>query len=90
MKQASSKGKAKKMRKMMERSKKYRLYNDQNFIRKIFKSVHEPLGNSIRLLIVGGAAMNPKIIEDFSGTRFSDDTGVRYERECADNSCKPR
>ena len=70
MKQASSKGKAKKMRKMMERSKKYRLYNDQNFIRKIFKSVHEPLGNSIRLLIVGGAAMNPKIIEDFQALGF--------------------
>jgi len=70
MKQASSKGKAKKMRKMMERSKKYRLYNDQNLIRKIFKSVHEPLGNTLKLLIVGGAAMNPKIIEDFQALGF--------------------
>ncbi len=37
---------------------------------KIHAAVHEPLGNSIRLLIVGGAAMNPKIIEDFQALGF--------------------
>lgn len=65
MKNAHSKGKAKKMIKMMERSKKYKLYNDYGLTRRIFKQVHEALGGQMRLFVVGGAAVNPKIVEDF-------------------------
>ncbi len=70
MKQASSKGKFEKMQRMMEISKKYRLYNEPRLVKKIFKSFHEATGGNIRLFIAGGAAINPKVIEDFQALGF--------------------
>ena len=70
MKQAASKGKLEKMQKMMEVSKKYKLYNEPKLIKKIFKDVHAATGGRIALFIVGGAAINPKVVEDFQALGF--------------------
>ena len=70
MKQAASKGKLEKMQKMMKVSKKYKLYNEPKLIKKIFKDVHAATGGRIALFIVGGAAINPKVVEDFQALGF--------------------
>lgn len=65
MKNAEAKGKYEKMRSMIELSKKYKLYNKPKVVKKIFKDVHEAFGGNMQLLIVGGAPINAKIVEDF-------------------------
>ncbi|MBQ2747764.1 MAG: AMP-binding protein [Firmicutes bacterium] len=65
MKNAEAKGKYDTMRQMIELSKKYKLYNKPKVVKKIFKDVHAAFGGKMELLIVGGAPINPKIIEDF-------------------------
>jgi len=64
-KTAEEAGRAEKMRKMINISRKLKLYNNLPLMRRIFKPVHDNLGNNILQWIVGGAAMNPKMIEDF-------------------------
>jgi len=61
--------KDKKMRGMISISRKLKLYN-QPTIRKIFKDVHVATGGNIKLFIAGGAATNPKVIEDFEAMGF--------------------
>ena len=68
-KQAETNKKDKKMRGMISVSRKLKLYN-QPTIRKIFKDVHTATGGNIKLFIAGGAATNPKIIEDFEAMGF--------------------
>lgn len=70
MKTAQKNGVEKKMRRMIELSKKLKLYNRKNITKKIFAPVHETLGNSVELFIAGGAAINPKVIEDFQAMGF--------------------
>lgn len=65
MKNAEAKGKYETMRNMIELSKKYKLYNKPKLVKKIFKDVHAAFGDNMQLLIVGGAPINPKIVEDF-------------------------
>jgi len=62
---AEAKGAAGKMRVMIKISRALKLYNHQDFIRKLFKAVHETTGGAITQLVSGGAAINPKVIEDF-------------------------
>lgn len=62
---AEAKGSAGKMRTMIKLSRALKLYNHPDFIRKLFKPVHETTGGAITQLISGGAAINPKVIEDF-------------------------
>lgn len=64
-KQAESSGKAATMRKMMNLSKKLKLYNNQKAIRKIFAQIHQSTGNHMSLFIAGGAAINPEVIRDY-------------------------
>lgn len=68
-KQAESNKKDKKMKGMISVSRKLKLYN-QPSIRKIFKDVHGATGGNIKLFIAGGAAINPKVIEDFEAMGF--------------------
>src|SRR5665648_215419 len=68
-KQAETNKKDKKMRGMISVSRKLKLYN-QPTIRKIFNDVHTATGGNIKLFIAGGAATNPKIIEDFEAMGF--------------------
>ncbi len=65
MKNAEAKGKYETMRNMIELSKKYKLYNKPKIVKRIFKDVHEAFGGNMQLLIVGGAPINAKIVEDF-------------------------
>lgn len=64
-KKAASTGRDKKMRKMAEISKKFKLYNKPKLVKKIFKPIHEATGGGASLFIAGGAAINPKVIEDY-------------------------
>ncbi|MEA4923279.1 MAG: AMP-binding protein [Eubacteriaceae bacterium] len=70
MKNAQNTGQYGKLRKMIEISKKLKLYNNQKLIRKIFKQVHEMTGNGIQQFIAGGAAIDPRVIEDFEAMGF--------------------
>jgi long-chain acyl-CoA synthetase len=68
-KQAETAKKDKKMRRMISVSRNLKLYN-QPTIRKIFKDVHAATGGNVKLFIAGGAAINPKVIEDFEAMGF--------------------
>ncbi|HKM28768.1 MAG TPA: AMP-binding protein [Anaerovoracaceae bacterium] len=64
-KQAEARGEAAKLRKAIEISRKGKLYNNTAIMKRMFKPVHTMLGNNMSLLIAGGAAIDPKVIEDF-------------------------
>lgn len=64
-KQAEASGQAAKMRNMMNLSRKLKLYNKPDLMRKIFAKVHTSLGNNVDLFIAGGAAINPDVIRDY-------------------------
>ncbi len=64
-KQAEKQGEAEKLRKAIDLSKKLKLYNNPKLMKKLFKAIHQNFGNNITLLIAGGAAIDPKVIEDF-------------------------
>ena len=64
-KQAEKRGEAEKLRKAIDLSRKFKLYNNKRLMKKLFKAIHQSFGNNIDLLIAGGAAIDPKVIEDF-------------------------
>lgn len=64
LKQAEASGKLGKMKKMMAVSKALKLYNHPELIKKIFKDVHNAMGNHMNLFIAGGAAIDPTVIEN--------------------------
>lgn len=70
MRQAKAKGKLESMEKAMAMSKKLKLFNKPAVVKKLFKDVHDALGGNITHLIAGGAAINPKVIEDFEAMGF--------------------
>lgn len=63
-------GKADTLRKMVELSKKWKLYNHPWITKKIFGQIHEATGGAISLFIAGGAAINPTVIEDYQAMGF--------------------
>lgn len=63
--QAEGRGEAEKLRKAIDLSRKMKLYDKPFLMKKLFKPIHQLLGNNIYLLIAGGAAIDPKVIEDF-------------------------
>lgn len=70
MRQAKAQGKLEKMEKGIELSKRFKLYNKPSIVKRMFKDVHEALGGNITHFIAGGAAINPKVIEDFEAMGF--------------------
>ena len=62
---AESTGKAEKLRQAVNISKTLNMLNIKA-ARKLFKSVHEALGGNARMFIVGAAATDPGVIEDFN------------------------
>ena len=46
------------------------MYNKPGICKKIFKSVHQATGGHIKLFIAGGAAIDPRVIEDFEAMGF--------------------
>ena len=64
-KQAEKSGQLEKLERAIELSKRMKLYNSPQVMKRMFKSVHEALGGSMQQFIAGGAAIDPKVIEDF-------------------------
>ena len=62
---AEGRGDAERLRKAIDLSRRMGLYKNKRVIRRMFNPIHQMLGNNIHLLIAGGAASDPKIIEDF-------------------------
>ena len=64
-KKAEASGSAEKMKKAVEISK---ILNKLNIkaARRLFKAVHAALGGNVRMFIVGAAATDPNVIEDFN------------------------
>lgn len=62
---AEGRGEGERIRKAIDLSRKMGLYKNKRIIRQMFKPIHQMLGNDIHLLIAGGAASDPKVIEDF-------------------------
>ena len=63
--QAEKRGEVDKLRKAIDLSRKLKLYNSRKVIKKLFKPIHQNFGGKMQLFIAGGAAIDPKIIEDF-------------------------
>ena len=70
MKTAAKNGLEKKIRKGIKLSNRLKLYNRGDVTKKLFAPVHEVFGNSIEIFIAGGAAIDPKVIEDFQAMGF--------------------
>lgn len=64
MKQAKATGKYEKLRKAITMSKLLKLYNHPKIVKKMFKEIHTTFGGHLNLLIAGGAAIDPAVIED--------------------------
>lgn len=70
LKQADAAGKANNLKFAMAVSNKFKLYNNQKLIKKIFADLHRATGGHIGLFISGGAAIDPKVVEDFQSMGF--------------------
>ena len=64
-KQAKRRGEDQKLRRAIDLSKSLRLYNNKTIIRRLFKAIHNSFGGDMQYFIVGGAAADPYIIEEF-------------------------
>ena len=64
-KQAEASGKAKTMRRAIAVSKAVGA-SKLKTTKKVFKSVHNAMGGEMKLIIAGGAAIDPNVIEDFN------------------------
>ena len=67
---AKESGKDKTLRRMMNISHKFKLYNKGNITRRLFSNVHNVTGGKISQFIAGGAAINPQVIEDYEAMGF--------------------
>lgn len=70
LKKAKESGGEAKLKKMMNISKKFKLYNKGNMARKIFSKVHTVTGGQMKQFIAGGAAINPEVIDDYEAMGF--------------------
>ena len=70
MRQAKSQGKLESLERAIRLSKRFKLYNNPRIVKRMFKDIHASLGTDIMLFIAGGAAINPKVIEDFEAMGF--------------------
>ena len=63
-------GKDKTLSRMINISRKFKLYNKGNITRRLFSNVHNVTGGKISQFIAGGAAINPQVIEDYEAMGF--------------------
>ena len=70
MKAAKNSGKLEKMQRGLALSKRLKLYNKPAVVNRLFSDVHENLQADIKHFIVGGAPVNPEIIEDFQAMGY--------------------
>ncbi|MBR2546811.1 MAG: AMP-binding protein [Eubacterium sp.] len=64
-KQAKRRGEDQKLRRAIDLSKALKLYNNKTIIRRLFKAIHNSFGGAMQAFVVGGAAADPYIIEEF-------------------------
>lgn len=64
-KQAANRGEDVKLRNAIDLSRRMKMYNNQKLMKKLFKAIHQNMGNNMKLMIAGGAAIDPQVIEDF-------------------------
>jgi len=64
-KQAESRGEGEKLRKAIDLSRRMKMYNNPALMSRLFKAIHQSFGGQMSLFIAGGAAIDPKVIEDF-------------------------
>lgn len=69
-KQAAKQGQEEKLRSALALSKKMKLWKNPKLMHKMFGSIHHNFGGNIKLFIAGGAAIDPKVIEDFEAMGF--------------------
>ncbi len=69
-KQATARGQAEKLRKAIDISRRMKLYHNRKAMKKLFKAIHNSFNCDMRLMIAGGAAIDPKVIEDFEAMGF--------------------
>lgn len=70
-KQAESRGEAEKLRNAIDLSRKLKLYNNKSICRRMFKAIHQSFGGAMEKFVAGGAAIDPKVIEDFEAMGFT-------------------
>lgn len=69
-KQARARGEEEKLRKAIDISRRLKLYNRPAIVKRTFSAIHKRFGNNITLFISGGAAIDPKVVEDFEAMGF--------------------
>lgn len=70
-KQAESRREAEKLRNAIDLSRKLKLYNNKSICRRMFKAIHQSFGGAMEKFVAGGAAIDPKVIEDFEAMGFT-------------------
>ena len=70
-KQAESRGEGDKLRNAIDLSKRMKLYNNRPLIKRMFKAIHQSFGGDMRAFVAGGAAIDPRVIEDFEAMGFT-------------------
>lgn len=64
-KQVEKSGKGDAFRKLINASRRLKLYNKPNIVKKMFDQLHSSIGNEMALFIAGGAAIDPNVIRDY-------------------------
>lgn len=70
-KQAASRGEEEKLRRAIDLSRRMGLYNNRALMKRMFKAVHNSFGGHMEKFVAGGAAIDPKVIEDFEAMGFN-------------------
>ncbi|MDD5921611.1 MAG: AMP-binding protein [Eubacteriales bacterium] len=70
LKQAKRRGEDEKLLRAIDLSKRLKLYRNSFAVKRMFRAIHSSFGGDIKAFVVGGAAADPKIIEDFEAMGF--------------------
>ncbi len=70
-KQAESSGQAEKLRSAIDLSRRMKLFGNKAVMKRMFKAVHQSFGGEMQKFVAGGAAIDPKVIEDFEAMGFN-------------------
>ncbi len=70
-KQAKHRGEDEKLRSAIDLSKRLKLYKRPAVVKRMFASIHNSFGGDIKAFVMGGAAADPYIIEEFEAMGFT-------------------
>ena len=69
-KQAKHRGEDEKLRNAIDLSKRLKLYRNTAVVKRLFGAIHSSFGGDIKAFVVGGAAADPYIMEEFEAMGF--------------------